>query len=619
LSFEPGPDFEALLEFLQRNRGFDFTGYKRSTLLRRVGHRAMQVGVQSFADYLDHLQVHPDEFPILFNTILINVTEFFRDPASWDYLAEKIVPGLVAKPTGEPIRVWSAGCASGEEAYSLAMLLAEALGEGDFVRRVKIYATDVDEEALSAARFGYLPPAMSGVDEKLVAEYFELVGGRYVFKAALRRVLIFGRHDLIQDAPISRLDLLVCRNTLMYFTAESQSRVLSRFHFALSNDGFLFLGKAEMLLTHADLFAPVDLKHRIFSKVARGRDRARVVAQTGGVDQDQPLGHRQLRVRELAHDLSPVAQLTLDADGSLAGANLLARGAFHLAVADIGKPLRDLEVSYRPIELRANIARAAQERKAVAVRNVVHELGDGSIRRYDVEIAPIVGDGNKALGTSITFTDVTDFLRLRGDLERSKQDVETAYEELQSSNEELETTNEELQSAVEELETTNEELQSSNEELETMNEELESTNAELQTINNDLRQRTDEIDRLNLFMESILASLRIGVAVLDVELRVVMWNARAEDLWGVRSAEVLGRSVYDLDIGLPIETLRPIIKVVAAGDSPSRIDTVAATNRRGRAIHCRVSFTPLAATNGRRHGVVILMEETSGDRVPERD
>ena len=604
MSFEPGPDFEALLEFLQRNRGFDFTGYKRSTLVRRVSKRANQVGVSNFADYLDHLQVHPDEFPTLFNTILINVTEFFRDPEAWKLLAEEVVPGLVAKPAGEAIRVWSAGCASGEEAYSIAILLAEAMGEAEFMERAKVYATDVDEEALSAARAGYPASALSTVDEKLVAKYFELQAGRYQFKAALRRALIFGRHDLIQDAPISRLDLLLCRNTLMYFTAESQGRILSRFHFALNDDGHLFLGKAEMLLTHADLFTPLDLKQRIFSKVPRGRDRALLVAQIGAFEGDPPAGQRQLRARELASDLSPVAQLTLDAYGNLAGANQLARSVFKIRAADLGAPFKDLEVSYRPVELRANIARAAQERRAVLIRSVEHTLNDGAARTYDVEVAPLFDEGNGALGISITFSDVTDFVRLRGELERSKQDVETAYEELQSSNEELETTNEELQS--------------SNEELETMNEELESTNAELQTINTDLRQRTDDIDRLNLFMESILSSLQLGVAVLDTELRVVLWNSRAEDLWGVRSAEVVGRSVYDLDIGLPVETLRPIIKIVSAGDSSSRIDTVAATNRRGRAIRCRVSFSPLAALTGSRHGVVLLMEEAEGERVAER-
>lgn len=177
MSFEAGPDFEALLEHVRRSRGFDFTGYKRTTLLRRVGLRASQVGTQSFSGYLEYLQLHPEEFQTLFNTILINVTEFFRDPEAWDFLAQEAVPEIVGRSASDPIRVWSAGCASGEEAYSIAILLAEAMGENDFLERVKIYATDADEEALAAARNGYPASTLSGLDEKLVGKYFDLQGG----------------------------------------------------------------------------------------------------------------------------------------------------------------------------------------------------------------------------------------------------------------------------------------------------------------------------------------------------------------------------------------------------------------------------------------------------------
>ncbi|TMC11083.1 MAG: protein-glutamate O-methyltransferase CheR, partial [Chloroflexi bacterium] len=207
MSFAAGPDFEALLDYLRRSRGFDFTGYKRTTLLRRVGLRASQVGTQSFSAYLEYLKLNPEEFLTLFNTILINVTEFFRDPDAWDFLAREVLPEIVGRSASDPIRVWSAGCASGEEAYSVAILLGEAMGQNEFPERVKIYATDVDEEALAAARNGYPASALNGLDEKLVDKYFDLQGSLRVFKPRLRVGLIFGRHDLIQDAPISRLDL----------------------------------------------------------------------------------------------------------------------------------------------------------------------------------------------------------------------------------------------------------------------------------------------------------------------------------------------------------------------------------------------------------------------------
>ena len=265
---EPDPQFEALLTYLKEARGFDFTGYKRSSLMRRVSRRMSQAGIESYSDYLDHLQVHPDEFTALFNTILINVTGFFRDPEAWDHLRAEVLPPIIA---GEgPIRIWSAGCASGQEAYTLAIAFAEALGPEEFRRRVKIYATDVDEDGLNQARHAsYNEREITGLPPEYGERYFEVVGTRYTFRSDLRRSVIFGRNDLIQDAPISRIDLLVCRNALMYFNAETQSRILSRFHFALAAEGVLFLGKAEMLLSHGDLFTPVDLKRRIFRKVAR--------------------------------------------------------------------------------------------------------------------------------------------------------------------------------------------------------------------------------------------------------------------------------------------------------------------------------------------------------------
>jgi len=241
---QPDPHLEALLAYLREERGFDFTGYKRASLARRVSRRIGQVGVDGYAEYLDHLQVHPDEFTALFNTVLINVTGFFRDPAAWERLRTDVLPGLLAdrNPAG-PVRAWCAGCASGEEAYTLAMVLAEVLGVDRFRDHVKIYATDVDEEELAQARSGsYTVRQVAGVPPELLERYFEPDSDRYVFRRDLRRCLIFGRNDLVQDAPISRLDVLVCRNVLMYFTAETQQRILGRFHFALTERGVLFLG-----------------------------------------------------------------------------------------------------------------------------------------------------------------------------------------------------------------------------------------------------------------------------------------------------------------------------------------------------------------------------------------
>ncbi|MBN1193794.1 MAG: protein-glutamate O-methyltransferase CheR [Methanomicrobiaceae archaeon] len=261
--------FEHLLEYLKLQRGFDFTGYKRSSLRRRIKKRMHEIKIEEFGDYQDYLEVHPEEFGALFTTILINVTAFFRDKPAWDYLSAEIIPRILATLTeDEPVRIWSAGCASGEEAYTIAIIMAEILGVEAFKKRVKIYATDADEEELEIARHAsYSERDVEHVPPGLREKYFILEGGNYVFLSDLRRTVIFGRHDLVQDAPISRLDLIVCRNTLMYFIAETQAKILQRFHFALKDTGFLFLGKAEMLLTHARFFRPDTLRFRVFSRV----------------------------------------------------------------------------------------------------------------------------------------------------------------------------------------------------------------------------------------------------------------------------------------------------------------------------------------------------------------
>jgi len=600
LTLRGGVDFERLLEYLRDARGFDFTGYKRASLMRRVAHRCSELGIDDFRAYLDYLQVHAEEFGILFDKILINITEFFRDREAWDYLTQKIVPRIVAK--GGDIRLWSAGASSGEEACSAAILFCEALGEAAFIDRVKIYATDVDEQALSKARAGYSAKEVAPLGEELIERYFESQGDRFLLRSALRRTMIFGRHDLTQDAPISRLDLLICRNTLIYLTAETQGKILARFHYALNDDGYLFLGRAEMLLTHAALFSPVDTKERIFTKVARLplRERMVLLAQSGSLEASNHVA-RQLRVRELATEGAPNPQLIVDAQGVLANANQPARAMFDVPPSDIGRALKDLELSYRPVDLRTPIDRVTSERRATSIQGVDIKRRDGTEGAFDISVVPLFDDDGSLVGTAVNFVDVSNQTQLRLDVQRLKQ-------ELQSSKEELETTNEELQSTVEELETTNEELQSTNEELETLNEELESTNAELQSINSDLSQRRAEVERLNTLLLAITGNIEVGAAVLDNAGRVQVWNERAADLWGVRSDEVVGHSFFDLEIGLPADRLRDLIRA-GTGGTPRHDELVlVATTRKGRQIRCRV----IAHTLGdgeRPTGVVLVMEE----------
>jgi len=605
------PAFEALLIFLRERRGFDFTGYKRPSLMRRMRRRMAEVGIESTAEYQDFLEVHPEEFTPLFNTVLINVTSFFRDRPSWEHLKDRLLPDLLAA-AGPSIRVWSAGSASGQEAYSLAILLAETLGAEQFRQRVKIYATDVDEDALAHARGAvFTERELTGLTPSQVEEYFIPKAGRFAFRKDLRRSVIFGRNDLVQDAPISHVDLLLCRNTLMYFNAETQARILGRLHFALNPEGLLFLGKAEMLLSHSQLFAPVDLNRRFFRRRGNDPTAPRRIAPALSPD-GLGVGEGELsRLRREAMLAAPTAQVTFDADGRLAVVNREAERLLGVDNRDVGRPIQDLEISYRPVELRPALAEAYDNRTAVQLRGVERRRPGQEPDVFDVQVMPLYREDGTLLGSTVIFEDVTQYSRLRQELEYANRQLETAYEELQSTNEELETTNEELQSTVEELETTNEELQSTNEELETMNEELQSMNDELHSTNEELRTTTDEVGALNRFMGGVLGSFRVGVVVVDPELRVLAWNAAAEDLWGVRADEVLGEHLVGLDIGLPVAELQPLLRrQVAAHAEPQETVEMDAVNRRGRTIRVRVTVSAFSQVSGERRGAVVLMDPT---------
>ena len=358
-------DVEPLLEYLKQTRGFDFTGYKRASLERRIKHRLDELKIQKYADYLDHLEVHPEEFPFLFNTILINVTSFFRDPEVWEAVGNEVLPQLLdRKPKDEPVRVWCAACASGEEAYTAAIVLADALGIDEYQERVKIYATDVDEDALATARHGiYDPKQLEPVSAELRDRYFEQTNAKYTFRGDLRRTVIFGRNDLVQDAPISRVDLLICRNALIYFTAEAQTRILERLNFALRPEGVLVVGKSEMLVKQTELFRPLDIKTRMFRKLPRddARERYAFVVHGGNGERKQAAeeeGRPRCRDRRRAGGADRGRR-----PGALVFANHEARATFRLTAADVGRPFRDLELSYRPADLRSAIEQAFAERR----------------------------------------------------------------------------------------------------------------------------------------------------------------------------------------------------------------------------------------------------------------
>ena len=589
-------EFEALLDYLRISRGFDFTDYKRTSLARRINKRMEAVGTGSYGLYLDLLQVDPSEFEQLFNFILINVTSFFRDPEIFEYLQEDIIPNLAAAgDAAAPIRVWSAGCASGEEAYSLVMVLTEALGRQQVLERVKIYATDIDQEALKAARQGtYSAKQVESVPDRLLGAYFEENRGEHTFDKQLRRVVIFGRHDLLQDAPISHVDILTCRNTLMYFNNEAQAKIMSRFYFALNDDGVLVLGKAEMSSGYRRAFVPVDIKRRVFAKGPKKeeRDRLLLLAQAGN---QEALGQltNHIRAREVAFEVASLAQVVVDRAGLLVLANARAREMFGLQPEDLSTAFNELEMSWKPAQLQNLVDQAARDKRKISLSGLSWQaLGNEMF--LDIDIIPLHDNGSRLLGVAVQFLDVSREKALRIELEQSNQELETAIEELHSTNEELETTNEELQST--------------NEELETMNEELQSTNEELSATNDELRSRTHDLNRLNRFLETLMSSIDTSVIVVDTGLRIQLWNRRSFEMWGLRDDEVIGTPFLAADIGLPRDALTPALMACIGGKEGLEQLELAAVNRRGKSIRCRVAITPMSYDGSQPEGAILLIE-----------
>jgi two-component system CheB/CheR fusion protein len=403
----------------------------------------------------------------------------------------------------------------------------------------------------------------------------------------------------------------MCRNTLMYFNAETQQRIVGRFHFAMNPLGLLFLGKSEMLTRHAALFSPLDPEHRLFSRLAVAGRQKELDEVVGVTRPAEPAVEVRERVREAAADTVPVAQVLIDGQDRVVAINHEARSLFGIGVGDIGRPLHDLRLSYLPAELRSAIDDIKREPNSADLGEVGWTTPGGEARKLSVRLVPLFADGTVE-GVSIVFVDITAIEELRGELASTRNEAETAFEELQSTSEELETTNEELQSTNEELETTNEELQSTNEELETTNEELQSTNEELATVNEQLRERTVEAVSVNAFLEGILATLPFSVIVVDRELNVQLWNQQSEELWGLRADEVTGKHLLNLDIGLPVDELKDPVRACLSDGSAALAVELSAVNRRGRAVDVRGSLRPLQTSKGVA-GVIVLLDATPQD------
>ncbi|MCA1994879.1 MAG: PAS domain-containing protein [Coleofasciculus sp. S288] len=453
-------EFEALLDYLKHSRGCDLTGYKHSTLMRRFAHRMQEIKIDSYRNYLHYLQSHPEECITLLDTVLINVTAFFRDRDAWDYLAKEIIPQIIAsKELQEPIRVWSAACASGQEVYSLIILFAEALGIESCLQRVKFYATDVDDAALGQARQAlYQPREVTEIPPDWLEKYFEQTEQGYIFHPRLRRTIVFGCHNLVSDAPISKIDLLTCRNALIYFNADTQKTILARLHFALKNNGFLFLGKAETLISQRPIFTPVNLKDRIYAKGLKlGVDEHLQITPRTHKKQAFDFLASHVRIWETAFETSPFAQLAVDSNSCLIMANEQANALFGLTLNDVGRPLRTLKPG-QILSLCKSIQQVNGDHCPVTLKNVEWRMPNCTTY-FDIFITPVFSSDAHLISMNLTFTDITENKHLEKKLEHTNLELARVSNTLEETQATLDTTHAELESTQQELETVYEEMQ----------------------------------------------------------------------------------------------------------------------------------------------------------------
>ncbi len=597
----------AIAAVLRNRTGHDFHGYKLNTFLRRIRRRLSVTRLDSIDDYLEHLRNDPDEAQNLFQDLLIGVTQFFRDENEFVLLAKNVLPGLIAAKAanGEALRLWVLGCATGEEAYSLAILLREALDGVDDPPDVRLFATDIDARALAVARTGrYAQSIEAHVSPERLARWFVREGGTYCVHKDLREMCIFSAHNIVRDAPFSRIDLISCRNLLIYLKSELQDRVIPLFHFALRPNGCLFLGPSENVSRHGKLFQPIGRKHRIFRRLetaTRALPEFPLTTRSGGRSGPEApaasIDRRAMRT-SLAHRAERAAErhapayVVLDTDYEIL--NFSGRTGPFLEPAAGVATLGLLNLVHRELrfDLRAALLQVAAQRQAARIGPLMIGAAAGEeARRVSLVVEPLVDEASDACQFLVLFQEQgpetvpgqegssTPPSLLRDEhVQRLEGELRTTKDRLQTTIEELESTNEELKSSNEEFQSINEELQSANEELETSKEELQSVNEELQTVNGELAQRVTELGQANSDLKNLLESTQIATLFLDFDLRVKSFTPSVADVFHLIDTD-LGRPITHLasrvrypeledDIRRVIRTLGIVERQIGAADGP---------------------------------------------------
>lgn len=578
-----------IFTLLNRHKGVDFTGYKPATLKRRILRRMALHDLEHWDDYLHYLRAHPTEIDALEQDLLINVTSFFRDPASFDTLKTRVLPTILAqKSPGVAVRIWVAGCSTGEEAYSIGICLLEYLAERDLQMPIQIFATDISETAIDRARTGiYKPGMMAGVSDDRLRRFFVEVDGGYQIGKPVRELCVFAKQNLIADPPFSQLDLISCRNVLIYLGAELQKRLIPIFHYALKPNSFLMLGTSESIGDFADLFAPLDKKSKIYNRKSAPRspylrfnssDRAlEKVKPMMPIDDDNrnELDLNQAADRLVLDRYAPVG-VTIDENMNIV--QFRGQTGAYLEPA-AGKPSFNLFKMVKPelvVELRAAVHQANQQQEIVRHEGIQFTTTTG-VKTIALEVLPFkVGAANKpyllvlfqesAIASSeTTMSQLAPPARpkkgkqIAGEPEQTRlqQELATTREYLQAIIEEKESTTQAFQVANEEILSSNEELQSTNEELETSQEELQATNEELHTINEELNSRNVELGQLNNDLQNLLSSINIPILMLDGELRIRRFTSLAQQIF----------NLIPTDLGRPFSDIQPNIVIPDLGAS----------------------------------------------------
>jgi two-component system, chemotaxis family, CheB/CheR fusion protein len=619
-----------ILAHLRVRTGHDFSKYKRSTVLRRIARRMQVNRTDDLGNYYDIIRDNRNEVDALLSDLLISVTTFFRDKDAFKALAKLLPTVFEGKGQGQPIRVWVAGCATGEEAYSIGMLLLEEATRHNLRPHIQVFGTDLDVRALAAARDGRYPVAIEAdVSEARLRRFFTREGDHYRVRQELRDIILFALHDLLKDPPFSHVELVSCRNVLIYLDRELQEQVCSTFYYALNPGGYLFLGAAETAENPTGLFRTIDRHARVYQSALSPGAKPQLLPPLLG----------PIRVREqmlpLAQSLSPAAALSeamahRRAIEQIAPPSILvdeAHRVLHLSdnaaryLLPSGGPLSaDVTELVRPelrFEVRSCLHRAFEQRRPSLSLPIRVPL-NGATYAIQVQVKPfqegeewqravilfIEGDAlDESVSTEQPVTDGS-FHRLKQELELTQQRLRTMREESDAANEELRASNEELQSI-------NEEYRSTSEELETSKEELQSINEELQTVNSELKSKLELISRANSDLQNLLAATDFGTLFLDSGLNIKRFTDHVRELFSITTSDE-GRPITDFAHQLEYDDLVKDVRTVIANLTPLRREV---RSRNGRWYDARMR--PYRTVDDKIDGVVITFVDLTERKLME--